>query len=194
MKVVSVFGSPRRKGNSRILAEAMCSEFERFDVPVKRHLLNDINFSGCQACSACKGKTDHCIVQDDLSEVLADVVDSEIIILSSPVYWGDIAGQMKLFLDRSYSFLKPDFMSRADKHRLPPGKILVWIQAQGAGSKQFDDVFDRYNRFFSQLNYFESEVVLRACGVNSPGGVFDQPELLINAQTIVKTLMEKNQI
>lgn len=190
MKIVSILGSPRAEGNSAILAEIVCGVAEQHGAKVSRHYLNRLNYKGCQACSACKGKSDRCILQDDLREVLEDVIHSDVVLLASPVFWGEVTGQMKLFIDRTYSFLKPGFTERSDKHRLPPGKKLVWIQVQGAENKdQFGEIFHRYNVFFQQLNFFSETHLLRACGVHAVGAVNERPDLIEQARTIGKRIL-----
>lgn len=185
VKIVSIVGSPRLQGNSAILAGILATSAERQGAQVNRYFLNTLKYQGCQACSACKGKSERCVLKDDLTQVLDDVIEADVIVLASPVYWGEVSGQMKLFLDRTYSFLKPGYMEREDKHRLPPGKKLVWIQVQGAESPaQFGDIFVRYNMFFSQLNYFTETFQLRACGVNSVGAVNNRPELIAEAREL----------
>lgn len=190
MKVVSIIGSPRPAGNTVTLTEAVTNVVRQNGAEVRTHLLNKLNFQGCQGCMACKGNNDRCVLQDDLTQVLEDVIESDIIIMAFPVYWGEMTGQMKLFIDRTYSFLKPGFMEIEDKHRLPPGKRLVWIQVQGAdNAEQFDDIFPRYNQFFDQLNYFSKTYLLRGCGVNALGAVSERPDLLAEARSLGKELI-----
>ncbi|MFW2368332.1 MAG: flavodoxin family protein [Desulforhopalus sp.] len=190
MKVVSIIGSPRPGGNTVALTEAVTSVLEQSGAQVSSYMLNKLNVRGCQACMACKGDNDRCVLNDDLTQVLEDVIESDIIIMAFPVYWGEMTGQMKLFIDRTYSFLKPGYMEREDKHRLPPGKKLVWIQVQGAeNADQFDDIFARYNQFFEQLNYFSKTYLLRGCGVNALGAVSERPDLLAEARDIGKELI-----
>lgn len=190
MKIVSILGSPRAEGNSAILADIVTGVAEQHGAKVTSHFLNRLNYRGCQACSACKGKSERCILQDDLKQVLEDVILSDVVILATPVYWGEVSGQMKLLIDRTYSFLKPGFTERHDKHRLPPGKKLVWIQVQGAENKdQFGDIFSRYNLFFQQLNFFSETHLLRACNVHAAGAVNDRPDLIEQARTIGKRIL-----
>lgn len=188
MRVVAVLGSPRPSGNSRLLSQLLCQELGRRSAIVKSYPLNEMRFKGCQGCAACKGKSDRCVVKDDLEEVLDEVISSDVIIASSPVYWGDVTGQMKQFIDRTYSFLKPGFMDRVDMHRLPPGKRLVWIQTQGAGLEQYGDVFDRYNRFFGQLGFFEKTFTLRGGGLNEQGAALNRSDLLLEVNRIADHL------
>lgn len=171
MKVVVVFGSPRSKGNSAFLAEALCREFEKGEAVVVRYFLNSLQYRGCQGCMACKNNSEKCILRDELAEVLHAISEAEIIVLASPVYWGDVTGQMKLLIDRTFSYLKPRFVQRDDKHRLPPGKILVWVQTQAAGEDQHGDIFQRYDSFFSPLGFFAKSFVLRATGLSAESNI-----------------------
>lgn len=191
MRVVAILGSPRPEGNSNSLARIVLKELEAADNIITTYHLNRLKFMGCQGCSACKGKSNKCVLHDDLAEVLQAVMESDILIFATPVYWGDISGQMKLFIDRTYSFLKPDFKDRPDKHRLPPGKRLVWIETQGAENENlFADIFARYNNFFEQLNYFEETYRIRGCGLSSGVSIEQLPELISQAEAVGKNLAE----
>lgn len=185
MRVVAILGSPRKNGNSSSLAQIILDKVVDQGANPEVYSLNSLNFKGCQGCSACKGKSEKCVVNDDLAMVLQSVIDCDLLILATPVYWGDISGQMKLFVDRTYSFLKPDFKDREDKHRLPPGKKLVWIESQGAENEElFKDVFERYNNFFQQLKYFEETHYIRACGMSAGVTLAQRPDLIEEAEKV----------
>ena len=69
---------------------------------------------------ACKTKLDRCILEDDLTRVLDAVREADVLLLASPVYYGDLSSQMKSFIDRTYSYFVPDFHTiptRAASHR-----------------------------------------------------------------------------
>ena len=85
-----------------------------------------MEFQGCQGCGGCKTKSQTCILEDDLTPVLQAVRDADLLVLASPVYFGDLSGQLKCFFDRTYSYFNPDFSCR-----MPPGKraVMVLIQA-----------------------------------------------------------------
>lgn len=188
MKTVALLGSPRVNGNSTLLAEIIASAVERKGGSVTRFYLNQLEAKGCQACGACKGTSEVCVVKDDLAEVLETVKAAEVIIMASPVYWGDISAQLKIFIDRTYSYLTPGFMSAEIKHRLPEGKKLVFILSQGASQELYSDVFDRYNSFFKQLNYFTETYLLRGCELNEPGALGRREDLVNRAREIAAQL------
>jgi multimeric flavodoxin WrbA len=119
--------------------------------------LNTLSYRGCQACYACKTKLDRCILKDDLSRVLDAVQESDVLVLATPTYYGDISGQLKCFVDRTYSYLKPDYLSNSQPSRLLPGKKLLFIITQGHPDEaMFDHVFPLYDRFFRWYGYVES--------------------------------------
>ena len=112
MKIVAVLGSPRPQGNSNTLARAFLQAAGDRGAEVTEYLLNQMDFQGCQGCGGCKTKSQTCILEDDLTPVLQAVKEADLLVLASPVYFGDLSGQMKCFFDRTYSFFNPDFSCR----------------------------------------------------------------------------------
>jgi hypothetical protein len=151
---------------------------------VQEYLLNKLNFRGCQGCRTCKTKSEACILEDDLAPVLAAVKEADLLVLASPVYFGEITGQMKLFFDRTYSYLNPDFSSR-----VPESKPAVLILAQAnPDPAQFADIFPRYERWL-KLYGFAPVRLLRAVGVRDPGDLDQQPGLLDQAAALARELV-----
>ncbi|HDL65029.1 MAG TPA: flavodoxin family protein, partial [Proteobacteria bacterium] len=131
MLIISLIGSPRQRGNSAVLATRLGEIARRRGARTETFFLNQLSYRGCQACLVCKTGSDRCVLEDDLTEVLEAVRQSDVLVLTTPVYFGDVASQMKAFIDRTFSFLVPDYMTNPDKSRLQPGKKLVFIQSQG---------------------------------------------------------------
>lgn len=182
MKIISLLGSPRKKSDSSALAAIVAKPLKDQGHEVVTHRLNDLRIRGCQACRACKTTRESCILNDDLAQVLEDIVHGDIIIMATPVYWGEVSAQMKLLIDRLYSFLTPDFMTARTKHRLPPGKQLVFIQTQGAQEQElYSDIFQRYNTFFEAIGFFEKSYLIRGCGFSEQNTLETFPALMDEA-------------
>ncbi len=155
MKIVCILGSPREEGNSAKIAARLCDAAEAKGVSVTKYFLNKLKYIGCQSCMACKDKSEICVIKDDLTEVLSEVKSADVVVLASPIFFGDVSGQMKCFIDRTYSYLTLDY-----KSRLAPGKKVVMILSQGdADKKHFADVFCRYNEFFKWNGFNESHLI-----------------------------------
>ncbi len=67
--------------------------------------LYDLTYKGCVSCFGCKRKGAipcHCYLKDDLSPVLETVLQSDVLLLGSPIYFGNITGEMRSFLERLF--------------------------------------------------------------------------------------------
>jgi multimeric flavodoxin WrbA len=145
MKIVAVLGSPRPNGNSSTLAGRILKTARERGADTVCYDLNSLDFKGCQACFACKQGSESCVLTDDLAPVLDAVYTADVVIMASPVYCTDVSAQLKGFIDRLFSFLVPDYMSKLKKSRFPENKKLIFILAQGyRGPEQFADIIPHY--------------------------------------------------
>ena len=186
MKIVAVLGSPRPQGNSSTLARAFLQAAAARGAEVTEYLLNQLAYQGCQGCMACKTKRDTCILEDDLAPVLNAVIEADLLVLASPVYFGDLSGQMKCFFDRTYSYINPDFSTR-----VPPGKkaVVVLVQAN-PDPAQFADIFPRYERWL-KLYGCDPVHLLRAVGAREPGDIASQTAALDAAAALARELVNR---
>lgn len=100
-KVLILSGSPRKGGNSDLL----CDEFMRGALEsgnsVEKIRVAEKNIGYCRACYYCKKSGGECIVKDDMAEVLQKMIDADVIVLASPVYFYSIDAQLKAVIDRT---------------------------------------------------------------------------------------------
>ncbi len=184
MKIVAVLGSPRPQSNSSALAHKFLAAARELGAEVKTYTLSEMNYQGCQACRACKMKSEACIQPDDLAEVLEAVKAADLLVLASPVYFGEVSGQMKCFIDRTYSFVGADFTTR-----LAPGKkaVIILVQAN-PDQNEFSDIFPRYARFL-KLQGFEEVALLRGVGAWEAGDILKQGALLERAGALAREMI-----
>jgi len=169
MKIVCLLGSPREKGNSATIANRFCNSAAGLGAEVKTFILNNLEYRGCQGCMACKTKLDRCALNDDLTEVLDAIRETDVLVLASPVYFWDISSQLKTFMDRTFSYLVPDFITNPKKSRLAPGKKLVFILAQtNPDRSSYPDIFQKFDCIFKAYGFVESHLI-RAFGVRNRG-------------------------
>ncbi len=190
MNIVCLFGSPRVKGNSAAIANRFLASAEKFGAKIQTFALNKLTYRGCQACMTCKTKLDRCVLKDDMEPVLDAVRDADILVLASPIYYGDLTSQMKGFVDRSYSYLKPDYISNPNPSRLNPGKSLLMILPQGqADESMFADVFPKYEMFF-KWSGFENCQLIRACGMQNASDAQKREDIMKLAENMAEKLLK----
>lgn len=161
MKIVALFGSPRVNGNTATLTKTFNKTAEDLGADVQSFYLNKLDAKGCQACDSCKTKTDHCVVKDDLADVLESVKNTDVLVAATPIYFADISAQLKIFVDRCYSYLEP-FKTIPKTSRLKTGKKFVLITAQNRGDGMFAEVCTKYRMIFEFLGFQETHLI-RGC-------------------------------
>ena len=104
MKVIAVSGSPRKKWNTATLLQKALDGAETMGAHTEFIHLYDLNFKGCTSCFACKrkdaGHIGHCVMKDDLTSVLEKILECDVLLLGSPIYFGNLTGEMHSFLER----------------------------------------------------------------------------------------------
>ena len=191
MKIACIKGSPRVNGNSSRLADYFLKNFDSIENEIKTFNLNQFKYMGCQGCRKCLIDAEKCIINDDLQEVLEAVRESDILVLASGVYYGELTSQAKVFIDRTYSFNAPDFITNPNSSRLKSGKCLVMILAQGhPDENMFKDIFTRYNYFFEKKGFSKSYLI-RACGVLNKGDIDSRKDVLKQADTVAEEILKK---
>jgi len=139
--------------------------------------LNSLSYRGCQGCYACKKVLEHCVLKDDLTEVLNSVKESDVVFLASPVYYGDISAQLKGFIDRTYSYLKPDYITNIEPSRLTPKKLIIALTQGHPDAALFADIYPRYSGFLKWMGFTETSLI-RACGIG-PASIDEVPEQIL---------------
>jgi multimeric flavodoxin WrbA len=192
MKIVCLSASPRPKGNSAAIADRFCENAEKKGAVIQRFSLNKLSYRGCQACMTCKTKLDRCVLKDDLAEVLDAVRDADVLVMATPVYYGEVSSQLKGFIDRTFSYLVPDYITSASPSRLKSGKRMVFIQTQGQpDAKQFADIFPRYDYFFKWYG-FTDNLLIRGCGLMNAGDAPARSDIMEAADKTADLLFQKS--
>jgi len=188
MKIVSLLGSPRSMSNSSAIAHHFLKTAAELGAETRSFELNRLSYRGCQGCYACKTTIERCVLQDDLAQVLAAVAEADLLLLATPVYYGEVTSQLKGFMDRTFSFLVPDYRSNPQPSRLTPKK-LVFVQTQGNPDEElFADIFPRYEKFLRWEGFGDAKLI-RACGIG-PGSLDQVPEAVLRlAEETARQLM-----
>jgi len=145
-RVLVIMGSPRKRGNSTILAEEAAKGARQAGAEVKIVRLREVTIRPCLACESCRRKNAKgCVQDDDMSLLYPKLRAADSILISSPVYWFNMSAQVKLLMDRLYAF-------GAEKGYVLEGKgigiIMTYADADPFSSgavnalRAFQDAFD----------------------------------------------------
>ena len=148
-KIMIIDGGPRKNFNTasmlQKIAEGAASVGSEIEVQTVR--LYDLDYKGCMSCMACKIKgrvSNICKFKDALTPILEEIAEADALVLGSPIYFGDVTGQMRTFLER----LAFPWLSYNDYSLTAPKKIPVVLvetmnglpernNSQGYGSMEY---------------------------------------------------------
>ena len=100
-KVLILSGSPRIGGNSDIL----CDEFMKGALStgndVEKINVSKCKIDYCKGCYYCQKHNGECAIKDDMAEILQKMIEADVLVLASPVYFYSIDAQLKALIDRT---------------------------------------------------------------------------------------------
>ena len=148
-KIIIIDGGPRKTMNTAQMlqrfAEGAKSVSEQIEVMTVR--LYELDYKGCMSCMACKVKgraSNVCKFKDALTPILEEIAQADGLVMGSPIYFGDVTGQMRTFLER----LAFPWLSYNDYSMTAPKKMPVVLMetmngtpdrnnSQGYGSMEY---------------------------------------------------------
>ena len=158
MKVIAINGSPRKGWNTDTLLKSALDGAASAGAETEMVYLYDLKFRGCVSCLACKlqkePRPNRCVLRDDLTAVLNKAHEADAVILGSPIYFSEITGEARSFLERFlFQYLNYDDYARP----LSPGKRTGLVFTMNISESQFEDfgynvLFRRYEEWMK--HYF----------------------------------------
>ena len=124
-KIIIIDGGPRKNMNTAKLLQSFAegAKSAGSETEVKTIQLYDLDYKGCMSCMACKlkGKAQNiCRFKDALTPLLEEIAQADGLVLGSPIYFGDVTGQMRAFLERlSFPWLSYNDYSLTAPKRMP---------------------------------------------------------------------------
>jgi len=97
--ILIISTTPRKGGNSDVLANAFADGARSAGHNVEKICLYDKTINFCRGCLACQ-KTKRCVIRDDADMIEQKMLNAEVIVFATPIYYYEMSGQMKTMLDR----------------------------------------------------------------------------------------------
>lgn len=100
-KVLVLSGSPRKNGNSDTLCDEFIKGAKEAGHEVEKIFVSQKKINACLGCYYCQRNNGVCAIKDDMSEILPKMIEADVLVLSSPVYFYSICSQLKAVIDRT---------------------------------------------------------------------------------------------
>lgn len=189
MKVLGLFGSPRKGGNTEILLEEALKGAEKAGAEIERLYLTDLDVTPCRECHGCD-ETGTCVILDDMQKVYPKLLEADLIILASPIFFYGVTAWAKALIDRSQALWAKKYlvndpsMGKGGKRR----KGFFISVAATKGQKVFEGAILTVKYFFDALNTeYTGELLYR--GVDGKGEILKHPKALEQAREAGRKLV-----
>jgi multimeric flavodoxin WrbA len=184
MKILAVAGSPRRGGNSDALLEQAIAGATHAGAEVELVVLSGLKVAPCIGCERCFADG-RCAVKDAYQALYDKALEADGFILASPVYFTNVSGWTKAFIDRFQCLWALRFVLKQPVP-LPVGgqkRRAIFLATAGSASTRFDCTFSTVRALFSTL---DATWVGSVCvnNIDEKGAVSGHPELLQEAHLL----------
>ena len=187
-KIVVIYGSPRRKGNTSTLLNYAVKGAVESGAEVEEIILRDLKMSPCLEIYGCK-KDGHCAIKDDFQAVRDKILESQGIMIGSPIFFYTVSSHMKILMDRCQSlWVKKYWINKVPFGQWNPKRKGLFISVGATkGKRLFDGVLLSMRYFFDVLDT-ELWKSLLFRSLDFEGDVHKHPEYLTQAFEAGKAL------
>jgi multimeric flavodoxin WrbA len=182
-RIVIVKGSPRKGGNSVVLAEQVAAGAEAAGAQVESFTLHQMEIHPCDACDACQGEPYRgCIIDDDMQLIYPKLREADALVIATPIYWFTVSAQTKLFMDRCYGLVDADGWSSLRKQI---GIVLTFGDSDPYNSGAINAI----RTFQDAFRYVGAEIAgLVYASANDPGEVRENETVMKQAYALGRRL------
>ena len=167
-KVLIVSGSPRKEGNSDIL----CNQFMKGALDagneVEKIRVAEKKIAPCTGCYFCKNNGGRCAFNDDMGDILQKIIDCNVLVLATPVYFYSVCAQLKAVIDRTVA----RWTELANK------ELFYIMTAADNDEDTMDSALASLHGFARCIDGYEEKGVLYGKGVYEKGDVLKREELM----------------
>ena len=181
MKVLGIYGSPRKGGNTDQLLDKTLEGARSVGANTKAVYARNLKMSGCLECGGCD-KTGTCVVKDDMESVYPLLEEADVVFLASPIFFYGLTAQAKTLVDRSQALWSKRMLNKPPAERKSYDGGRGYLIAVGAtrGKRIFEGIELEARYFFDALDMsYEGGLLLRSMEKKSDAR--DHPEALEQA-------------
>ena len=191
MKVLGIYGSPRKGGNSDLLLEEALkgAESEGAEVSTIRPFKMDIK--SCSECGGCD-KTGLCIIKDDMQAVYPQLEEAKVIIVATPMFFYGMPSDLKALIDRCQAMWSKRMLTKSPDKRKTFDSGNGYMVAVGAtrGANLFEGAHLVAKYFYDALDMsYDGSVCVNK--VEGKGDILKRPEDLKAAYDLGSKAVQK---
>jgi multimeric flavodoxin WrbA len=176
MKVLAIFGSPRRGGNTEILLDEAIRGASAHGGDCEKIVLRDLKIRPCLEIYKC-AEAGVCAIQDDMQALFGKIVEADRLIVASPIFFYGVSALAKAMIDRCQSLWVKKYVLKLPVSLIAARRGAFISVGATRGKKLFDGARLTLKYFFDAIDVtYSDELLVR--GVDAKGQIRGQPEML----------------
>ncbi len=187
MKILGIYGSPRRGGNTDLLLKELLRGCREAGAEIEEIFLRDLKITPCLEIYACK-KNGECPIEDDMKPLYPKIVASDVLVVASPIFFYAVSAHLKALIDRAQAFWARKYILKQSVSPDKPERKGVFLAVGGSrGGKIFDGALLTMKYFFDALDMtFYRSLLIRE--VDGKGDILKHPTAMVEAYALGKEL------
>jgi len=188
-RVVAIYGSPRREGNTALLLREAVQGAREMGADVEEVVLRDLKMSPCMEIYGCKN-AGRCAINDDFQKVYDSILASQAVMLASPIFFYAVSAHTKILMDRCQSlWVKKHWLEEGSSGQSHSQRKGLFISVGATrGKKLFDGTLLTVRYYFEAIDC-ELWKSLLYRELDFEGDVLKHPEYLEEARRAGKDLI-----
>ncbi len=170
-KIIVICTSPRKGGNSETLADAFIRGAKEAGNEMEKVCLYDKTISFCKGCLACQ-QTKKCVIPDDMGAIIEKMLQADVVVFATPIYFYEMSGQMKTLLDRTNPLYPSEYTFR---------DIYLLATSQDDAECAIDGAVKGLEGWIACFDKAKLSGVVRGTGADKLGDIEKMPEILEEA-------------
>lgn len=166
-KVLILSSSPRREGNSDLLCDEFLRGAREAGHAVEKIFLGDKDIRYCTGCSVCSMYGKPCPQRDDAATIVQQMIDADVIVMATPVYFYTMCAQMKAMIDRCCA----RYLEIAGK------EFYFILSAAETDLKMMERTVEGFRGFLDCLENPVEKSVVYGVGAWKTGEIVDKPAM-----------------
>jgi multimeric flavodoxin WrbA len=184
MKVLGIMGSPRIKGNTDLLLDEALKGARSQGAETEKIVVDKLKIAPCKEYYGC-ARDGNCVIRDDMDDIYPKLMDADVIIVASPMFFYSLTAQLKALIDRCQAiWARKNLLKQPAKQNRKGAFIGVGATR---GPRLFEGSILILKYFFKDLDVeYTGELLVR--GIDKRGEIKNNPQALSDAYELGKKL------
>ena len=188
MKSLGIMGSPRIKGNTDLLLDEALNGAQSQGAEVEKLVIDKLKIAPCREFYGCL-RDGNCAIRDDMDDIYPKLLDADIIIVASPMFFYGLTSQVKALIDRCQALWARKYILKQTPPNSARKGAFIAVGAT-TGKKLFDGSIITVKYFFQAIGVkYVDELLVR--GVDKKGEIMEHPTALSDALELGRRLAQK---